>query len=305
MSLLAAAAFPRWQPHLEVWLLVAGVVALGVYAVRVIGPKVVPEGEPVVSRRQVVAFVGAVAVLWIASDWPIHDISEQRLYSVHMLQHLLFTLVMAPLFLIACPEWLARLVVRTDGPVYPWIRRIARPVPALVVYVGLVLVTHWSVFVNTSVENGAFHYAAHVVVVGVALLMWMPVCSPWPEMRIAVPGQMIYLFVVSIIPTIPGAWLTLAHGVVYGAYDQPVRLWGITAIEDQQYAGLLMKLAGGIYLWAIITFLFFSWAARQGHLEEKPIVMSAKDSLTFDEVEREFRRIGEPRVAEEPAEPRK
>jgi hypothetical protein len=42
----------RFQPHPEVWLLVASIVGLAIYAVRVIGPKVVRDGSPIVSRRQ-------------------------------------------------------------------------------------------------------------------------------------------------------------------------------------------------------------------------------------------------------------
>ena len=69
----------QWHP--EVWLLVAFLVGAYVYAVRVIGPKAVPVGAPVVSRMNMVAFPLAMLVLWIASDWPMHDISEEYLYS--------------------------------------------------------------------------------------------------------------------------------------------------------------------------------------------------------------------------------
>ncbi len=61
--------------------------------------------------------------------------------------------------------------------------------------------------------------------------MWMPVCGPVPELRLSLPGQMIYLFLMSIVPTVPAAWLTFAEGVVYSAYDIPERLWGISATD--------------------------------------------------------------------------
>ena len=134
MSVLAAAdPIWRWQPHPEVWLLVAGAIALRVYAGRVVGPKVVPAGTAPFRTRQTVAFVAAVAVLWVASDWPLHDIAEQRLYSAHMLQHLLLTMVMPPLFWLATPGWLARLVVRDGGRGQQVLSRLAKPVPALVI----------------------------------------------------------------------------------------------------------------------------------------------------------------------------
>ena len=78
----------RFQLHLEVWVLVIAVVASYVYAIRVIGPRVVPDGK-VITRKQLWAFIVGVVVLWIASDWPVHDISEEYLYSMHMFQHML------------------------------------------------------------------------------------------------------------------------------------------------------------------------------------------------------------------------
>ena len=85
-----------------------------------------------------------------------------------------------------------------------------------------------------------------MLVVTTSLLMWMPVCGPIPEFRIGVVGSMIYLFLQSVVPTIPAAWLTFAEDVVYKSYDTPLRLWGISAVEDQQLAGAAMKTGGGL-----------------------------------------------------------
>ena len=75
--------------------------------------------------------------------------------------------------------------------------------------------------------------------------MWMPVCGPLPELRFALPAQMVYLFLQSIIPTVPAGWLTFAEGVVYQSYDVLPRVWGISVTDDQQMAGLIMKVGGG------------------------------------------------------------
>jgi putative membrane protein len=60
-----------------------------------------------------------------------------------------------------------------------------------------------------------------------------------------------------VVPTVPAGWLTFAEGVVYKHYDQPVRVWGIGVTDDQQIAGVIMKLGGSAFLWAIIVFLYF------------------------------------------------
>ena len=102
------------------------------------------------------------------------------------------------------------------------------------------------------------------------MLFWIPVCGPFPELRISPPAQMVYLFVTSIVPTVPGAWLTFAEGAVYSVYDIPDRLWGLTVTSDQQIAGLLMKLGAGSYLWLLITIIFFRWASQQESAARAP-----------------------------------
>jgi len=111
---LAAVTDPnvwKFHPHPEVWLLVAFLVGAYLYAIRAIGPHFVRPGQPVVRGKQVACFVAGIALLWAASDWPIHDIGENNLYSVHMLQHMILAYFMPPLMLLAIPTWLGRLVL--------------------------------------------------------------------------------------------------------------------------------------------------------------------------------------------------
>jgi putative membrane protein len=251
------------------------------YAARVIGPKAVPAGTPPVTRTQRRWFVLGLLLLWVAADWPVHDIGEEYLYFVHMTQHIVLTLVVPPVMLLATPQWLARLVVGR-GRVDAILHKLARPIPAGIAFNGLALLSHWQLVVNTASSNGLFHYGMHTALVTTAVLFWIPVCGPFPELRISPPAQMIYLFVASIVPTVPGAWLTFANGAVYSVYDIPARLWGISVTSDQQIAGLLMKLGAGSYLWLLITIIFFRWASDQESLRSSPA------TLTFDEVERAF-----------------
>ena len=253
----------RYQLHVEVWVLLLAVVGMGLYVSRVLQPKAVAAGDPPITKRQKAWFVGGVLLLWVASDWPLHDISERYLYSLHMVQHLLLTFVMPPMFWLAIPSWLARLLVPPGTRSDTILRRVAKPIIAGLIYNGIVVFTHWSVVVNTSIRVGAFHYLVHLVVVTSAFVMWLPVCSPWKEHRLSPMGQCIYLFMMSILPTVPGAWLSLSGAPLYEVYDTMPRLWGISVLEDQQIAGLFMKVGGGAYLWAVIIAIFFRWGIGQ------------------------------------------
>lgn len=252
-------AFPKFVPHVEVWLLVVALGALGYYAKRVIEPKAIAAGEPAITRRQKTWFVLSLVVFWLAADFPMHDIAEKRLYSIHMLQHSLLMVVFPPMILLATPTWLARLIIGQGlfkRFVYFW----CRPAPALIVNIGVTAFMHWAWLVNTSVRIGWFHYLVHVVAVFTSLMVWMCICGPIPELLATPPIKITVILLLSIIPTIPAAFLTASEGVIYQGYNHGPRLWGLSIIYDQQLAGVMMKLVTGFYLWTIIGVIFFRWA---------------------------------------------
>lgn len=281
----------RFQAHPEVWLLVAFVVGAWWYAIRFIGPHTpeVRAGAEVVTTRQKRLLVFAVVMLWLASDWPIHDISEEYLYAVHMFQHMALSYFLPPLVLLSMPIWLFRAVIGSQR-VGRAIRWLAKPVVAGLVFNVMVMVTHIPALVNRSVSNAPLHYSLHVGLVVSALLMWTPVAAPDPAMRIGYGGRMIYLFLMSVVPTVPAAWLTFAEGAVYKHYDIAVRVWGLSVTTDQQIAGAIMKVGGSIFLWSIVVFLWFR-RFMAGYGEGQSYVRNPEPSLTYEEVTREFERI--------------
>ncbi|MEY2401989.1 MAG: putative rane protein [Ilumatobacteraceae bacterium] len=273
----------RFQANPEVYLLVAFLVGAYVYSMRVIGPRAVAEGQPVVTRSNVWCFVGAMVLLFAASTWPIHQIGEDYLYSAHMLQHMMLSYFMPPLVLLATPTWLMRLLVGT-GRTWRVVTFMTKPVVAAVVFNAVVMITHIPPVVNASVQSAPLHYSLHLLLVLTAVLMWMPVVGPFHELRISDSAKPIYLFLQSVVPTVPAGWLTFAEGVVYKHYNQPVRVWGISPTDDQQLAGAIMKIGGSIFLWALVVFYFFRRFAttwKEDNTYRRP-------PLTFDEVKSEF-----------------
>ena len=289
-NLLAVSPW-EFEAHPAVWLLIGGIVALGWYAVRHIGPLAVAEGEAVVTPGQKRYFAAGVFLLWVAADWPMHDIAEEYLYSVHMLQHLLIAFIVPPLLLLAMPEWLARLLIVDGGALSRVLRVLTKPLLAGVIFNALQVLSHWGAVVNLSVENGPFHYGIHLAVFFSALLMWFPVLGPLQEHQMSEPAKMLYLFLMSIVPTVPAGWLTFAEGVVYSAYDTDTPLWGLTPTHDQQAAGVVMKIIGGFYLWGLIAIRFFRFTA--GQRDADMAARRRRGQLTYDDVERAFDAAGE------------
>ena len=144
-----------------------------------------------------------------------------------------------------------------QGRFYRVVRWFSQPVVAAVLFNAIIIITHIPGVVAASVQSGPLHYTLHLAVVVFSLLMWMPVVGPFPELQMRPLGKCIYLFIQSLVPTIPAAWLTFAEGAVYKSYDQPVRVWGMSVVFDQQLAGAIMKSGGGIFLWFVIIYIFF------------------------------------------------
>jgi putative membrane protein len=268
----------RFHPHPDVWVVLGGVVGLYFLALRRYRFDPSTGATRAVTPAQMAAFLIGMAVLWLGADWPVHDVSENYLFSVHMVQHTLFSLVAPPLLLLGMPAWLLRDVLR---PMLRVVRFATRPVIAFVIFNSVIVVTHWPTMVNASVRSEPLHLALHLVLVGSALLMWWPVMDPLPELRrLQPPGKMVYLFLQSILPTVPASFLTFANTPIYAAYADAPRLWGISAVTDQMVAGLIMKIVGGLLLWLAIAIVFFKWHAA----EQNP----APQAMQWDDFEREL-----------------
>ena len=287
----AAGTYDVWafRAHPDVWVLMAAIGIGWWWAITRLGPRVRPD-QPIVTPLQRLSFFAGLAVMWLASDWPLHDLADSSLYSAHMVQHLLLSLVAPPLLLLGTPTWLARELLRSAG-LSRFVARFGRAIPAAILFNGFVVVSHWPAFVDLTVELGWFHFLAHAGLMGTALLMWMPVVGPLPELRLQPITAMGFLFIQSIIPTVPAAWLTFADAPIYEAYVDLPKPWGVGVLHDQQAAGLIMKLAGGFYLWTWITVIFFRWAGRhdremEGSYRPQP--------LTTADVEAAFEEAGPP-----------
>ncbi len=281
----AAVPFPPWHPHLDVWGIIGALAVL--YALSVRRERARRPGEQVVSPAQVRAFAGALGVMFLASDWPLHDVAEGYLYSAHMVQHLLLTMVVALLLLAGTPAWMARNILGR-GRGLRAVRALSRPVTGLVQFNIILVLSHWPLVVEATVRHHPLHFVAHAVLLGSAVLMWMPVASPLPEIRrIQPPAQMLYLFLQTIVPTVPASFLTFNSHPLYKIYATFPRLWGISALTDQQTAGLIMKIVGGLYLWLIIAIVFFRWYDSEDR-REKAEKASAGDVLHWHDVEQEL-----------------
>ena len=257
--MLADVPFPAWQAHPDVWLLVASIAVGYALAVNRLGPRLAPAGTRVVTRFQNASFSAGLLTLWVASDWPIHDVAERYLFSVHMVQHVAYSMIAAPLLLIGTPTWLARWLLSPRWLLVS-VRYLSRFIPATIVFNLVVIVTHTPVVVNAALEHALLHFGVHTLIFLSSLIVWMPLLSPLPEVpRLQPLGRLLFLFLQSVVPTVPASFLTFGAHPLYSFYDHVPRLFGVSALTDMQIAGVVMKIGVGLTIWLIIAILFFRW----------------------------------------------
>ena len=220
-------------------------------------------GERPVSIKQAASFTLGVFVIYLALNSPIHELSDRYLFSAHMVQHMMLLWIMPPLLLWGLPDWLLRPAV--SSPLKLRAARLAvHPLVCLAVFNSIIMVWHLPSSYNAALADHNLHIFQHFCFMVAGVLMWWPVLSRLPELpRLSYGGQMLYLFLISLLPAIVGGIISFADSVVYDWYADAPRVWGISPAADQQIGGLIMKTAGLIVFVAALAGVFFAWAGRE------------------------------------------
>jgi len=248
---LEVANWNSWNLHPSV---VAGLVLLGGLYVFL--------GGLTAARRQIASFFAALFVLFVALNGPLHNLSDTYLFSAHMAQHLLLTLVFPPLLLYGTPAHVVRPLLRPRW-VMAVARVVTRPLAAASIFTAPIVIWHVPALYEAALRHHNLHIVQHLVFLTTAVIMWWPVLSPVPELpRAQHLVQMLYLFLLGIPMSVTGALITLSDSVLYPFYAAaPLpRVGGLSPLDDQQIGGLLMWVLGGLMLWIVMTVIWFRYS---------------------------------------------
>jgi putative membrane protein len=216
------------------------------------------------STAQRASFYASLAVLFLSLNGPLHDLSDAYLFSAHMVQHLVLTLVVPPLMLAGLTGDVLRPLLRPR-----WLRavagRVTRATWCFATFNVVLAAWHLPPLYNLALAHHPVHIAQHLTFLAASVLMWWPLMSPLRELpRLSYPGQMLYCFLMVIPMSIVSIYITMADRVLYPSYAVAPRVLGISPMEDQHYGGLIMWIPGGLFFYGVMTVVFFKWAARGG-----------------------------------------
>jgi cytochrome c oxidase assembly factor CtaG/polyferredoxin len=204
------------------------------------------------------AFLGGLGMLFLALGSPIEPFGA-FLLQVHMVQHLLLMMVAPPLLWLGAPMfplirglpqqvrtyWLVPLLrSRTVRRVFT---RLSHPGPALGLYVLMTWLWHAPAIYEVALRSSVWHKVQHLCFLGSSLLFWYPVVRPYPSRPRWSPWLLVpYLLVADVSNTVLSALLTFSDKVLYPHYGQIPRIAGISALDDQATAGVLMWVPGSV-----------------------------------------------------------
>ena len=251
---VATLSWWRWSIHPSTAVGIAALGALYLWAARRL------RQQPTLGQK--ICFFAGLVVMFASLNGPIHDLSDDYLFSAHMIQHLLLTLVMPPLLLAGVPGWMLRPLLARRR-VAPIARFFTRAPIAFVVFNVVIAAWHLPPLYNAAMANHNIHILEHLMFMAAAVLMWWPLASQLPELpRLAYPGQMLYSFLMSIPMSIVAVYIAMADHVLYPAYSGAPRVLPLSPLEDQLLGALIMWIPGGIIFMIIMTVVFFKWNAR-------------------------------------------
>ena len=221
-----------------------------------------PGSTPTTGQRA--CFFGALALIFLSLNGWLHDLSDYYLFSAHMVQHLLLTLVAPPMLILGTPGWMLRPALEWPvvGRAASWVTTAPR---CFMIFNVVLAVWHLPPVYGLAMAHHNIHIVQHLCFMVAATLMWWPVLSPLPELpRLSYPAQMLYLFLLSIPMSLIAICIGYADSVLYPAYASVPRIWGITPMQDQLIGALIMWVPGGLFFFVIISVVFFRWQQMDG-----------------------------------------
>lgn len=221
-------------------------------------------------RTRLWFFAAGVAVGFVALCSPIDTGGDRYLFSLHMVQHLVLMMVAPPLCLLGIagllprrgpPGWAARIWAWL---VHPWV--------AIVVFSTVLLVWHVPALYDATLTTEPIHVVEHLSFIAVGVIFWWPIVDPQRGARerpVSAFTKIAMLVASGIPPTILGLIFTIAARPFYDFYSRAPRLWNLSAVTDQQFAGVVMFGAGNLIYFVAVVVVFWRVFADPARDEEE------------------------------------
>ncbi len=222
-------------------------------------------------------FLAGLIFIFLALDGPIEAVAS-ALLSVHMLQHMLLTMVAAPLLVLGAPVTLALRASSLETrhrillPVLDsrLVRIAASPLVAWSLFFVVLWASHVTSLYETAIQNRGLHALEHLAYLGSAVLFWWPVAGLDPNpSRISHPARILYLFLAMPPMAFLGLAIYSSDHLLYPYYATVPGATIAFALADQHLAGAIMWEGGMFVVVPALAFLLLNWMRREEREAER------------------------------------
>ena len=239
-----------------------------------------------VKRSQIVVFVAGMLLIFLALASPLDELGDEYLFSAHMVQHLVLTMIGPPMLLLGTPGWLIEPLLRRRT-VLRIGKALTYPAVAFLLFNVNFWLWHAPSLYNATLSDENLHIFEHLLFLITSTIYWWPVFSPVEEglPRLSLGGQILYIFLGGMPSVALGAGLTFLPPLYAPYIQQAVRAWGISPAADQQLGGLIMWVPLNIAYIVVVSVLFIRWMQQQD--AQQRLMEAQMDEDDEEEVEEE------------------
>jgi putative membrane protein len=234
------------------------------------------------------AFAGAVLALVAALVSPVDGLGEEYLFSAHMLQHVLLGDIAPLLLLLSLSRVMLRPLTRRLMGIERALGPLASPFTAIFVWLGTMYLWHIPALYDAALEHPLIHVLEHFAFFGAGLALWWPLVQPIP-MRRTLTGLQPLGYIAAAKGGLAALGLLLAWSstAYYSFYEHVPRIWGLSAVEDQNVAGVIMMVEQSLTLVLVMVWVFVRMLnrseeeeLRRERLEEAQVPTSNVDVIS-------------------------
>lgn len=238
-----------------------------------------------VGPHHVLLFALGLLSIVLALESPV-DVLSSRLLTAHMVQHMLLLFLAPPLLLLGKP--IPVLVVGAPRPIVRWLARgharrgwfrgltrlLTTPYFAWLAFIGNMLIWHLPACYDAALRNDGVHHLEHLCFLVTGIMFWWVIVQPYPgRPRLAHGWRVLYILVSMVPGTALGMLFIFAGSSIYPFYAALPRMWDMSVVTDQSFAGTIMMVVGDFILICAAIPLF---AGMMERLEEMELARFAR-----------------------------
>lgn len=240
-------------------------------------------GRPVPMWRQICYGFGLfLASFVLFSPW---GYLAEELVIAHMIEHLVIGDI-ASLFIVL---GLTRSILQPVLAIkfFSRLQFLAYPYFAFPLWAINLFFWHIPVMYDAAYGGALLHGLEHGLFFGFGVLMWMPVFGPLPTPKWFGAGwKIVYVIIVRFTAAILGNFLMWTQVTLYNNYDAGHLKWGITAVQDQSTAGVIMMVEGTFLILGVLAWTFFE-AAKQSMKKQELLDLAYSKGIELDDARAE------------------